>query len=148
MKYVLIVFASLLLGLNNSNAQNVNDIEKITFKTSKRNGEVKKLEFSPKRVVLTIENNKEGERSNQSRKLSKRKFKRILRNLEKVELTSIPSLQSPTNKRAFDGADHSIISISLKDNHVYKHRFDDLNPHISLKALLDSMLGHSKRLSE
>lgn len=122
-------------------AQGLKNIEKIEFSTTSRTGNYKELVISNKTSHIKLGNKREKDNILHTEQKTKRKECRKLNKvLKKIDIESIPSLKSPTNKRAFDGADHSIIIIKTKDNKVLKHRFDDLNPHASLHKLLNVLL--------
>jgi hypothetical protein len=53
-----------------------------------------------------------------------------------VPRAQFEGLPSPTNKRAFDGAKHSSIIITLANRETYQHTFDDENPNEKLVPLM------------
>jgi hypothetical protein len=48
--------------------------------------------------------------------------------------------ESPSNRRAFDGAKHSTLKLITRDGKDFSHTFDDLDPHPALKPLLEVLL--------
>lgn len=53
-----------------------------------------------------------------------------------VKPAELPSLPSPTMKRAYDGAMHSSITLYTSDGQAYTHSFDDEDPNDQLKKLM------------
>jgi hypothetical protein len=72
--------------------------------------------------------------------LKKSDWDELLNALNKVTLSEIPALKSPTMKRASDAARHSTITITTDSNQTFVHSFDDENPHEKLKALMRVIL--------
>jgi hypothetical protein len=60
----------------------------------------------------------------------------IVSEVNKINRREISELQSPTMKRAYDGARHSSIIITMKDGAEFTHSFDDEEPHKKLTALM------------
>ena len=68
--------------------------------------------------------------------IKKNDWQELLKVVQKITLSEIPELKSPTMKRSFDGARHSTITIITDSNQTYIHSFDDENPHEKLQALM------------
>jgi len=60
----------------------------------------------------------------------------VLKSLQNVALKEVNALESPTMKRAYDGARHSTITITTNSSQSYSHTFDDENPHQKLTPLM------------
>lgn len=115
-------------------------------------GEVKKFEFTTltrgyqKQVFITadslieIVDGRQEDNKIVKRKLEPAEWNELISGLESLKLESIPSLQSPTSRRAFDGARHSTITITTQDGKEWQHGFDDENPHPDLKAIMEVIL--------
>lgn len=73
--------------------------------------------------------------------LNKNQQKKITEEISKIDLTKINSLKSPTNKRLFDGAMHTLIIIKSNSKEYTSSSFDDTNPPIELKNLCDLLLS-------
>ena len=69
--------------------------------------------------------------------------KSLLKDIKTITLSEIPSLASPSMKRAYDGARHSKLSIYSEDK-SYEHLFDDESPHALLAPLLQCIITLSK----
>ena len=72
--------------------------------------------------------------------IKKNDWQDLLKVVQKITLSEIPELKSPTMKRSFDGARHSTITIITDSNQTYIHSFDDENPHEKLKALMSAII--------
>lgn len=68
--------------------------------------------------------------------IRKQDWKHITQLATSLPRTEFEKLQSPTNKRAFDGARHSTITITLDSGETYHHLFDDENPNEKLQPLM------------
>jgi hypothetical protein len=66
-------------------------------------------------------------------------WKELVATLRGISLDEIPSLTSPTSKRAYDGARHSTIMISTRGGKSYTHGFDDEDPHEKLQPLMKAI---------
>jgi hypothetical protein len=55
--------------------------------------------------------------------------------LSEINIAEVPNLQSPTSRRAFDGARHSTITIYTKGS-SFTHSFDDEFPNHVLVPLM------------
>ena len=72
--------------------------------------------------------------------LKKNDWQELVKAVQKITLSEVPELKSPTMKRSFDGARHSTITIITDSNQTYIHSFDDENPHEKLKALMNVII--------
>jgi hypothetical protein len=64
---------------------------------------------------------------------------KLVSSIGSLKLKDIPSLSSPTMKRASDAAMHSTLTITTNDGNSYAHGYDDENPHESLQQLRKSV---------
>lgn len=133
----LILSLSLVSGFAFS--QNTNDIIRIEFSSITRGHQ----EF----VVITkdsisVSTNKQKAKT---RELEKKEWAGLVSSVNKLELSSIASLKSPTMKRAYDGAKHSTLTITTQSQ-SYSHAFDDENPHEKLRPILKLILEKKKKL--
>ena len=60
----------------------------------------------------------------------------LLNSLNGVSISEMGKLKSPSMKRAYDGALHSSLRLTTKDNQSWNHSFDDDDPHEQLRPLL------------
>ena len=67
------------------------------------------------------------------------KWKEIVNSLKAVKLSSIPTWESPTKKREYDGASHCKIVVSTKTHQYESQYFDSGSPMKQLKALYDAI---------
>jgi hypothetical protein len=68
--------------------------------------------------------------------LKKQDWKHLTGLVSSVPRTEFENLKSPTNKRAYDGAKHSTITITLDNGETYLHLFDDETPNEKLQPLM------------
>ena len=59
----------------------------------------------------------------------------LISSIGTLKLKDIPSLSSPTMKRASDASMHSTLTILTNDGNSYTHGYDDENPHEALQEL-------------
>jgi hypothetical protein len=114
------------------------DIAKVEF-TSLTRGYQKQV-FLDKDSVKIIVDGRQEENKVMNRAMPDGAWKDLLVTLKNIELAKLPGYKSPTNRRAFDGAKHSTITVTKTDGTTYSHGFDDINPHAKLKPLLDRIL--------
>lgn len=134
----LILALSLLAML--SFTQKKNDIIKIEFSSVTR-GHQEFVVITPDSIKVTGNKQKA-----MARALEKKEWTAIINAIDKLELSSVSALKSPTMKRAYDGARHSTITLTTQSQ-SYAHTFDDENPHEKLKPLLKIIVDKKKKLS-
>lgn len=121
-------------------AQSLEQITSITF-TKQTRGLVDEVVISRDSVKGFLENHRVPEKSHQySTEIDSSQWAELIMALKDVSLEDIDGLQSPTVKRAHDGAIHSSIVIKLEDGSSVTHSFDDENPHPDLQPLLNEIL--------
>jgi hypothetical protein len=113
-------------------AQKAEVISKVAF-TSATRGYQKQV-FITKDSVKIILDGRAGNGIT-SRKLSGGEWNDLLKSLDDMKLARITELESPTSRRAFDGARQSTITI-FSENKSFSHSFDDENPHPELQPLM------------
>lgn len=64
----------------------------------------------------------------------------LVKSLSSVDLKEISTFESPSNKRQYDGAYASTITIKSKLGNTYEHGFDNYDPHEKLKPLMNKIL--------
>jgi hypothetical protein len=79
--------------------------------------------------------------------IKKRDWECLQKTINKISLSEISRLESPTMKRAYDGALHSTITITTKSGEQFTHSFDDDDPHEKLKPLMREILQWKKKLT-
>ena len=60
--------------------------------------------------------------------------------LDQINLTSLPTLKSPTNYRQYDGAAFAQLTIIKKGDTIQSSNFDHKYPPPELKALVEHLL--------
>jgi hypothetical protein len=116
--------------------QSSSDIVRIEFNSGTR-GSNEQIILT-KDSIVSFQENFQKDKAPQpvARTASAKEWSRLLDCLSQVRLTEIETLESPTMKRAFDGASHSSIIITTSDGSTFTHGFDDENPHHKLKPLM------------
>lgn len=118
--------------------QTAGAISKIEFTTLTRG--YKKQVFISRDSVIEIVDGRQEENGVVKRKLNIEEWDALIKGLENVILKEIPTLQSPTAQRTFDGARHSSIRITDADGKAWEHSFDNENPHEKLKPFMDGIV--------
>jgi len=75
---------------------------------------------------------------------SKETWEGLIQSIDQYSLKDLLNLPSPTDNRAYDGASFSGITISTNLKRYNCGEFDDYNPNIVLKRLLEIMLESKK----
>jgi hypothetical protein len=131
------IFWFLTLGGLSVQCQTSNNIKKIEYTTLTR-GYQKHVVISADSVKVSVEGRNE-DRQNK-RALSKTEWNSVMGALKDVAISSIPSLPSPTMKRAYDGALHSTLTLTTRDQTEFGHSFDDENPDPKLMPLMRAVI--------
>lgn len=132
MKVVLpfLLFCSMALM---ASCQSVFDVK---FTTSTR-GYNKEIVITPKTISLHELNSREpGKEKNATWDLKKDEWKKVLQSLDGVMLREMPLLKAPSDKRTYDGARASMITITDKKAKIWYHSFDDESPNEALVPLM------------
>jgi hypothetical protein len=125
-----------LLGISTVSArcQDENIVTKVEF-TSLTRGHQKEVFISADSLIIYVSHR--GENKMIKRKLEAGEWDELLVSIPKINREELSTLPSPTSRRAFDGAKHSVIQIYGKDAGPWSHSFDDENPHELLHPLMD-----------
>jgi hypothetical protein len=115
--------------------QSGKDIIQVEFSTLSRTGHAETVIIRPDSVLTTIEERRSGSLNRKSRRTEKSEWENLLKTIP--ELKEIQELKSPTNARAFDGANHSEIKIKSEKNDTVTHLFDNEDPHEKLHKLME-----------
>ncbi|HEY3430838.1 MAG TPA: hypothetical protein VGK39_09190 [Cyclobacteriaceae bacterium] len=129
------VYLSLVLLINGcaSVTNKPNDIVKIEFSSLTR-GHSRNIIFTKDSVISSVEGREASPKK--EKRLNAEEWQRLVGSLKNLALNEITDLQSPTMKRAYDGAMHSTIVIATSDRETFSHSFDDEDPHEKLKPLM------------
>ena len=137
--YLHIMKAVLLLSLVilgcASVAQNSGDIIRIKFSSLTR-GYQELVSITSDSIKIS-HSQAGAEKIEKVRALKKDEWTEVVKSLQKVTLSEINALESPTNKRTYDGARHSTFTITTKSNQVFTHSFDNEEPHQKLVPLMN-----------
>ena len=101
-------------------------------------GNFEKITFSKNNLKLSTRLN------NKTIVLSKEKIYNIQSILSKVKLSEMSNLESPSNKRAFDGAMNATITIKKDKDSFTSSSFDHDNPPKELKELVSFLRSYLK----
>jgi hypothetical protein len=108
--------------------------------TSGTRGYTKEVEISQKSASLVEQNfTTGGTKKNTTWEIRKDEWKKIVESLNGVMLREIPLLKAPSNKRAYDGARTSTLTITDKKGKLWYHAFDDDMPNDALVPLLKTI---------
>ena len=75
---------------------------------------------------------------------NKETWKSLQKISKTIDIEGIDTLKSPSNRRAFDGASHDMISIYTNDTIYKSASFDGGNPNAKIKTLVDSLVKIAK----
>jgi hypothetical protein len=142
MKIPLMLIMSMLNGYA-AYSQNKSGIIKIEFATLSRGGQNKQIVCTADSVWISSKEGRGLQLKIEKKKMNPKDWEQLIRSLKNVSLPAISGLQSPTMKRAYDGAKHSTISIYTQEA-TWSHSFDDESPHEKLSVLLKLMLKKAK----
>ena len=132
-KHTLFLFIILVTVSTIGSAQD-RKVEKIEFNTLTR-GYMENVMITADSVIFTKGGNSKEKQKKNGRLTTKKEWKCLLKKIQSIDLSNISELESPTMKRAFDGAKHSKIVI-YNNGKSYQHLFDDENPHQILSGLM------------
>lgn len=122
--------------------QSAQQVRRIEYTTLTR-GFHKQVIITPDSVI-SITEGRGTQHDKTGRKLNSGEWEQLKQRLHGVKLTDMPTLESPTSKRAYDGARHSTINITDNQGQAWQHSFDDEDPHAKLKPLLEALLQIGK----
>jgi hypothetical protein len=138
------IFLVLLLHVFFVGGQDTSDIANIRFKTFTR-GASKSITIS--RDSISVSSTGRAGENPVRCKIKKEDWSLLTKQFNEVDVTDIPSLTSPTNKRAVDGAWHSEIVIQTTSKKSFSHSFDNEEPHEKLKSLMQVIAMLEKKYS-
>lgn len=135
---ILVLFLALLSMSFSCKENQMATVEKVEFHTMGMNGVYEKISITPDSLHRNTGNRRTHEPEEQfSKSIGKDEWNSVLSALAVISLDEIASLQSPGNKRAYDGAMHSEIIVTTIDSQSFRHSFDDEDPHAKLEALME-----------
>jgi hypothetical protein len=128
MKRTLLIILCFLCGCST--------VKNITF-TSITRGSRKEILVTSKGIKL-VEQKLGNEEKSTMYPIATEDWDKLISILKTINRREIDGLESPTNKRQYDGAMASTITIKYKGK-TYQHGFDDVDPHEKLKPLLNEI---------
>jgi hypothetical protein len=139
-KYMRLFTSVILLIAIHSIAQaQMNDVMRVEFNSGTRTYR-EQIILTPDSVMTIKEDFRIDLKPQiQSRVMTKKEWNTLVQSLKNVRLGEIENLQSPSMKRAYDGAAHGSIVITTRDGKSYAHGFDDEEPHEKFRPLLSQI---------
>ena len=128
----------LFFGLSSS-AQTLENWTEITYQSQARSGDLTEIRITQDSVHFKSGNLRSGNLQKRHTCLKKKEKKHLIKLLIPLNQIDISKLSSPTNKRAYDGAKHSQISVKTAQSQ-FDHYFDNELPHEKLGPLLTMIL--------
>jgi len=135
MKHLILIFILITCIFYACKSQHA-AITRVDFAKSSR-GFREELTITKDSILIVIDNARTPDSLQRfSGKLDEKKWVQLNSSLQSVSLPEIPSFESPTMKRAHDGALHGTLIITTIEGKTYSHSFDDENPHAKLQPLM------------
>lgn len=75
-------------------------------------------------------------------------WKSLKKDSKDIKLKEIAGLESPTNKRQFDGAMFASLTIATKDSVYRSNSFDAGHPPAMIKNVVDALVKESEKINE
>ncbi len=75
-------------------------------------------------------------------------WKSLKKDSKDIKLKDISGLESPTNKRQFDGAMFASLTIATKDSIYRSNSFDAGHPPAMIKNVVDALAKESEKINE
>jgi hypothetical protein len=138
MNFQIFILSMFLIFVENFVPQQV-DIAQIEFTTYTR-GYHKTITITQREIVIAEQKKDDANERVTTKKNKKEIWNKMIASLHDVSLSEIPSLASPTMKRASDAARSSTITLTTKNGNKFSHSFDNENSNEKLKPLM--MLIH------
>ncbi len=136
MKITFFAFLMILFAGSECSNSTQQEIVSISYETFTR-GSTTLYTVTPDEIKLKST----GLNSNEnSAKLTPDEWKKVLSELEGVEVSKINRLKAPSESRASDAALHAILSIRKNDTHYKTNPFDHGNAPTAIKPLVEAIL--------
>ena len=140
MKIVLLFLFVFLSSFSCENLQLEEEIEAIRFSSMGMSGHAESILITRDSILLSYEKRRTQEPSQVfSRKINRGEWNSLIQTISPLNIKEISSLESPTNKRAYDGAFHSQLIIRTIHQEYRSLSFDDENPHEKLLPLMQAV---------
>lgn len=118
-------------------AKNTAGVQSVLYQEVSR-GFYKEITVNPKQISKTTLRN---DPQKPTLLYSKENWQKISNYCEAIQVQEIASLKAPSEKRAFDGAAHASVHITVTDSTYHSATFDAGNPPAVLKPLVNQILS-------
>lgn len=140
MKIILILLSTILMAFSCENVQLEKEITMIEFSSGGMSGYNERIQITPDKVITTIEQKRSQEDAViREHAITKDEWSQLVSTLESIDFSEIENFESPTMKRAYDGAMHSEIIVATSTKKYVSPSFDDYNPHEKLQPLMNGI---------
>lgn len=140
MKITLLFLSIFLTSFSCESVQLDEEIKEVAFRSMGMSGHAETITVNRDSVVLSYEKRRTQEKPlTFGRKLDNGEWTSLIAIIKAINFSEISSLESPTNKRAYDGALHSEIIIRTRDREYVSPSFDDEDPHEKLQPLMNAL---------
>lgn len=143
MKLFTMIFLSVLLS-KSCESQNKNDLKKGVLEyTANSRGFYQKITIQNQ--MVSIFKDRSGNDKPVAIKISDSDWKELAGYFETIELDSLTTLKSPTEKRFYDGAAIGNLKISFKDKEYKSASFDHGTPPENIKKIVAKINSFAKK---
>lgn len=139
-KISLLFYLVFLTSFSCEQMQLEDEIELIGFSSLGMSGQAENIQITRDSIIITHEKRRTAEPPQIfSRKISRGEWNAVVQSLGSLDMNEVGSLESPTNKRAYDGAYHSQFTFRTSQQEYNSPFFDDENPHEKLVPLMQAV---------
>ncbi|TPV34814.1 hypothetical protein FJ651_04580 [Paucihalobacter ruber] len=120
--------------------QNINNL-KVSYQVISR-GFFKEISFEDAQMMYSEDPNV---KAINTFKLNKKEWSDVLQLVAQLNLDGLESLVAPTEKRLYDGAAHTTVSVVIDGKSYVSSSFDEGHPPAEIDALVNKMLTISEK---
>ena len=143
-KYILL-FLLINSGCSGVRAQKTSKITRLEFNSGTRSFR-EQIILTPDSIVVIKEDFRIDLKPQVKRKsMTSKDWQVLTSKVKDVDLSEIEELKSPSDKRTYDAAAHGSLIITTENKKSYTHGFDDEEPHVTLKPLMDEIAKFRKK---
>lgn len=147
MKIIMFFLSVILMAFSCENVQLEDEITMIEFSSGGMSGYNERIQITSEKISITIEQRRSQEDAiTYEEAITKDDWSQLINNIENINFSEIENLESPTMKRAYDGAMHSEIIVTTSKEKYLSPSFDDDNPHEKLKPLMNAIRALANRV--
>lgn len=140
MKIIFFILSIFLMSFSCDNVSLKDEIKMIEFNSGGMSGYHEQIKISEDSIEIIIEQRRTEEPAQKyQQEISPEDWSKLIETIENLNFSEIGSLESPTMKRAYDGAMHSGITIYTLTSSYVSPSFDDDNPHEKLQPLMNAI---------